>query len=196
MLTAADESDISSRWGWVVLRGVVAVLFGLLFFTRPGPMTLGLVMLFAAYAFVGGIATIITAARRGRAGASWGMFLLDGVLSIAVAIIAVLWPVSTIVAFVWVLAAWAIVSGIVEIGSAINLRKVIEHEWALGLAGAVSIAFGLLLLLRPAAGTLAVVWLLGGYALLFGALMIALGFKMRSLTHGHGVPRAQLPHYG
>jgi uncharacterized membrane protein HdeD (DUF308 family) len=196
MLTSRDELDISSRWGWVVLRGVIAVLFGLLFFTRPGPMTLGLVMLFAAYAFVSGIATIIAAARRGRAGASWGMMLLDGVLSIAVAVIAVLWPVSTIVAFVWVLAFWAIFTGVVEIASAIDLRRVIEHEWALGLAGALSVAFGLLLLLRPAAGTLAVVYLLGGYTLLFGASMIALGFKLRSISHGAVYPGAHLPQHG
>jgi uncharacterized membrane protein HdeD (DUF308 family) len=191
MLTSRDETDLASRWGWVVLRGVVAILFGILSFTRPGPMSLALLMLFAAYAFVGGVATIITAARRGRAGASWGMLMLDGVLGIAVAVVAVLWPVSAIVAFVWVIAAWAIVTGGLEIASAISLRKYIEHEWTLALAGVVAVVFGFMLLLRPAAGTLALVWVLGAYGLIFGATLVALGFRLRSWAHGHG--HGQIP---
>jgi uncharacterized membrane protein HdeD (DUF308 family) len=186
MLTSRDETDLASRWGWVVLRGIVAILFGLFAFARPGAMSLGLVMLFAAYAFVGGIATVIAAARRGRAGSNWGMLLLDGILGIAVAVVAVLWPASTIVAFVWVISAWAIITGALEIASAINLRKVIDHEWALGLAGALSIALGLVMLFRPLAGGLAIVWWLGAYAIAFGALMLVLGFRLRTWAHGHG----------
>jgi uncharacterized membrane protein HdeD (DUF308 family) len=193
MLTSRDETSLASRWGWIVTRGVVAILFGILALSRPGPMTLSLVMLFAAYAFVGGIATIITAAQRGRIGESWGMLMLDGVLGVAVAVVAVLWPASTALAFVWVLAAWAIITGALEIGSAINLRKVIDHEWSLGLAGALTILLGLLMLFRPLAGGLAVVWTLGVYAIIFGVCNIALGFRLRSLTHGH---RGQLPSGG
>ena len=186
MLTSRDETDLASRWGWVILRGVVAILFGLFAFARPGALSLGLVMLFAAYAFVGGIATIIAAAQRGRAGANWGMLMTDGILGIAVAVVAVLWPASAVLAFVWVLAAWAIVTGALEIASAISLRKVVEHEWALGLAGAATVALGLLFLFRPLAGGLAVVWWLGAYAIAFGALMLVLGFRLRSYAHGHG----------
>jgi uncharacterized membrane protein HdeD (DUF308 family) len=175
---------LASRWGWIVLRGVVAILFGLLTFMHPGAMSLSLVMLFAAYAFVGGLATVISAAQRGRAGASWGMLMLDGVLGIAVAVVAVLWPAATALAFVWVLAAWAIMTGALEIGSAVRLRKVIDHEWALGLAGALTVALGVLMLYRPLSGGLAVVWLLGAYALGFGLLMVVLGFRLRSLSHG------------
>jgi uncharacterized membrane protein HdeD (DUF308 family) len=199
MLTSRGDLDLSDRWGWVILRGVVAILFGLFAFARPGAMSLGLLMLFAAYAFVGGVATIITAARRERAGSSWGMLLLDGILGIAVAIVAVLWPATAVVAFVWVLAVWAVVTGALEVASAISLRKVIEHEWALGLAGAVTVALGVLLFLRPFTGAVAVVWWLGAYALAFGALMIGLGFELRSYARGHGrglMPGGQLPHYG
>ncbi|HVU52511.1 MAG TPA: HdeD family acid-resistance protein [Polyangia bacterium] len=199
MLTTRDEVDLSSRWGWVILRGIVAILFGLLAFARPGAMTLGLIMLFAAYAFVGGIAAIIAAAQRSRAGTNWGMLMVDGILGVAAAIIAVLWPATAVVAFVWVLAAWAVATGAMEIAGAISLRKVIEHEWALGLAGLVTVAFGVLMFLRPAIGGLAVVWWLGAYAIVFGALMLALGFRLRGLSHGHTrgqLPTGGVPHYG
>jgi uncharacterized membrane protein HdeD (DUF308 family) len=198
MLTSRDETDLSSRWGWVILRGVVAILFGLFAFARPGPMSLGLLMLFAAYAFVGGVATIIAAARRGRAGSSWGALLLDGILGVAVAVVAVLWPVTALVAFVWVLAVWALVTGALELSAAISLRKVIEHEWAMGLAGAATIVIGVLMLLRPLAGGLAVMWWLGAYAIIFGAMMLVLGFRLRSFAHGHGrgaLPRAAVPQH-
>ena len=161
-------------------------------------MSLTLLMLFAAYAFVGGIATIIAAARRERAGASWGALMLDGVLGIAVAIVAVLWPATALIAFVWVIAVWAIVTGALELASAVNLRKVIDHEWALGLAGALTIVLGVVLLLRPVVGAVVVVWWLGAWALAFGALMIGLGFRLRGVAHGHGghLPAGGLPQHG
>jgi uncharacterized membrane protein HdeD (DUF308 family) len=199
MLTSRDEADLASRWGWVILRGIVAIVFGLLAFARPGALTLGLVMLFAAYAFVGGIAAIVAAAQRGRAGLNWGMLMTDGILGVAAAIVAVLWPATAVIAFVWVLAAWAVVTGALEIASAVSLRKVIEHEWTLGLAGLVTLAFGVLMFARPAIGGLAVVWWLGAYAIVFGALMLAFGFRLRSFAHhgttGH-LPRGSVPHYG
>lgn len=189
------EAGLASRWGWVVFRGVVAILFGLLAFGRPGAMTLGLVLLFGAYAFVGGVAAVIAAARRGRAGSSWGMLFLDGLLGIAVAIFAVLWPARAALAFVWVIAAWAVISGALEIATAIRLRKIIDHEWALGIAGALTIGFGVLAFSRPVVGGLAIVWWMGAYAIAFGVMMIALGLRLRSFfshTHGGHLPPASL----
>jgi uncharacterized membrane protein HdeD (DUF308 family) len=189
-----DEVGLASRWGWVVLRGVVAIAFGLLSLARPGAMSLSLVMLFAAYAFVGGIATVISAAQRGRAGQSWGMLMLDGVLGIAVAVVAVLWPASTALAFVWVLGAWALLTGGLEIGSAISLRKVIRHEWTLALAGLLSVGLGVLMFAQPIIGAIAVVYTLGVYAIAFGGVMIALGFRLRSYAYGHKeLPTGGLP---
>jgi len=181
MLLEKEELGIASRWGWIVLRGVVAILFGLLAFSHPGAMTLGLILTFGAYAFIGGVASIISAARRERAGASWGALLVEGLLGIAVAVMAVLWPATAALAFVWVIGAWAVITGALEIVTAVRMRKVIEHEWTLGLAGAVSVAFGLLMLFRPVIGTLAIVWWLGAYAMVFGILMIVLGFKLRGV---------------
>ncbi|HEY6476284.1 MAG TPA: HdeD family acid-resistance protein [Polyangia bacterium] len=183
MLMAKSELGLASRWGWIVLRGVVAVLFGLLAFAQPGRVGLGLVLMFAVYSFVSGIAALVTAARGGRANdPRWGTFLLEGLVYVAAGIVAVLWPASTAVAFLWVIAFWAIISGALEIASAIRLRKTIEHEWALGLAGALSVVFGLLMLFRPVAGGLAVVWWLGSYAVIFGALLVGLGFRLRRVA--------------
>jgi uncharacterized membrane protein HdeD (DUF308 family) len=196
MLPSEEEREVglASRWGWVVFRGVVAILFGLLAFGRPGAMTLGLVLLFGAYAFVGGISAIIAAARRGRAGSNWGMLFLDGLLGVAVAVFAVLWPASAALAFVWVIAAWAVISGALEIATAIRLRKMIEHEWALGIAGALTVAFGLFALWRPLVGGLAIVWWMGAYAIAFGVFMVVLGLRLRSFfSHTHG---GHLPHGG
>src|SRR4051812_15817182 len=127
MLMEKDELDIASRWGWIVLRGVVAIVFGVLAFSHPGAMTLGLILTFGAYAFVGGVSAVISAARRGRAGASWGALLAEGLLGIGVAVMAVLWPATAALAFVWVIGAWAVITGGLEIATAVKLRKVIDH---------------------------------------------------------------------
>ena len=192
MLEAKETFGLASRWGWVVFRGVIGVLFGLVAFARPGAMAFSMVLVFGCYAFVSGIATVIAAARSGRAGESWGALLVEGLLGIAIGAVAVLWPASTALAFVWALAVWAIASGVLEIVSAVRLRKLISHEWMLAIAGALSIAFGLLMLYRPVAGGLAVVWWLGAYALMFGAMMIVLGFRLRRIAH----PRVQIPTEG
>jgi uncharacterized membrane protein HdeD (DUF308 family) len=184
MLTQREELEFASRWGWVVFRGVVAILFGLVAFAEPRTVGFALVLIFAVYAFVSGIAALVSAARGARAREPrWGTVLLEGLLYIVAGAIAVLWPGSTAVAFVWVIAFWAIFSGALEIASAVRLRHWIEHEWALGLAGAVSILFGLLMLFRPVVGALAVVWWLGAYAVVFGALMIAVGLRLRRFAH-------------
>lgn len=184
-LESRESFGLPTKWGWVVFRGVIAILFGLIAFARPGAMAFSMVLVFGCFAFIGGIATVIAAARSGRAGQSWGALLVEGLLGIAIGALAVLWPASTALAFVWLIGVWAILSGVLEIISAIRLRKLIEHEWAMGIAGALSIAFGLLMLYRPIAGGVAVVWYLGAYALLFGVLMIVLGFRLRSWSRSH-----------
>src|SRR5689334_16029344 len=127
---------LARNWGWVVARGVFAILFGILAFAWPGITWLSLVMLFAAYLFVGGIANVVSAARGGRRGQpSWGSLLFEGIVSIVVAVLAFMWPLKAIVAFVWVAAAWALVTGVLELVAAVRLRRLITHEFWLGLAG-------------------------------------------------------------
>jgi uncharacterized membrane protein HdeD (DUF308 family) len=197
MLAQREELEFASRWGWVVFRGVVAILFGLVAFAEPASVGFVLILTFAVYAFVSGIAALVSAARGARAHEPrWGTVLLEGLLYIVAGAVAVLWPGSTALAFVWVIGFWAIFSGVLEIASAIRLRKWIEHEWILGLAGAVSILFGSVMLFRPFAGALAVVWWLGAYAVVFGTLMIMLGIRLRRFAHslesGGNVPHEGL----
>jgi uncharacterized membrane protein HdeD (DUF308 family) len=113
--------------------------------------------------------------------------LLEGVLSIVAAIVALRWPAAMTLAFVWLLGVWGIVTGVLEIVAAVRLRAIIGREWALGMAGALSIGFGVVLLFRPAAGTLALIWWFGSYALVFGALLVGTGFRLRRFAH-HAEP--------
>jgi uncharacterized membrane protein HdeD (DUF308 family) len=177
------------NWGWVVARGVAAVIFGLGALFAPGGTWVVLMSFFAAYAFIGGVAAIVTAvSRETRADRPWGLLLMEGLLGIAVAVVWVLWPAATSLAFLYVLGSWAVVSGILEIGTAIRLRKIIRGEWMLVLAGVLSLAIGVTIWLWPVAGALALVWWLGGYAIVFGTLLIGVALRLRRLTRGRPAP--------
>ena len=163
-----------------MLEGVAAVAFGLLALSRPG-ITLGaLIVLFAAYAFADGIFAIAGAINRTDLSGHWGARLLRGILSIIAGIVAMTYPAMTAVALLFLIAGWAVVTGIVEISAAIRLRKVISGEWLLITGGVLSILFGLALAAFPGAGILTVVWLIGTYAIIFGALQIGLGIQLRA----------------
>jgi uncharacterized membrane protein HdeD (DUF308 family) len=180
------------NWGWIVARGVAGIIFGLCALFVPGITWVVLMSLFAAYALIGGIAAIVTAlSRETRADRPWGLLLVNGILGIAVAAAWVLWPAAASLAFIYVVGVWAIVSGILEIGTAIRLRKTIKGEWMLALAGVLSIALGVIMWLWPLAGALALVWWIGAYAIVFGALIIGVGLHMRRLTGGR--PTRDLP---
>jgi len=171
----------TDKWWALVIRGIAAVLFGLMAFVVPG-ITLGaLVLLFAAYALVDGIFAIAAAINRTDRSGHWGSMLLRGIVGILAGITAIGWPGITALALLYVIAAWAIVTGILEISAAIRLRKRIKHEWLEIVSGVVSVLFGLAVMAFPGAGILAVLWLVGSYAMAFGVLMIAFGFELRSL---------------
>lgn len=173
-------SVIAKNWWLIVLRGVCAILFGLLAWTRPG-ITLGaLIVLFAIYAFVDGVLAFV-AAISGASGRPWWMLVLEGLVGITAAAAAFLAPGITAIVLLLFIAARAIVGGILQIAAAIQLRKEIEGELWLVLAGAASVLFGLVLVARPGAGALAVIWMIGLYAILFGGLLVALGFRVRTL---------------
>jgi uncharacterized membrane protein HdeD (DUF308 family) len=194
--TMLEGTLLEKKWGWVAARGAAGILFGAIALARPGATWFTLIMLFAVFAFFEGIANVISAAVGSRAGEPrWGTLLVEGLLSIAVAVLAVMSPARMSLALVWLIGFWAILTGGFRIASAIRLRKVINHEWAMGLAGAAGIIFGLLLLFRPVAGALALIWWLGAYAIVFGAMMLVVGFRLRHLKHLHesGSGGAQLP---
>jgi len=171
---------LSRYWWAVVLRGVAAVLFGVMALIWPGITLFVLVALFGAYALVDGVITLATAfgGNRERAG-SRGWLIAQGIAGIIIGILTFAWPGVTALALLWLIAAWAIVTGVLEIVSAVRLRRELRHEWLLALSGALSVLFGILLAVWPAAGALAVVTLIGIYAIVLGAALVALGVRMR-----------------
>ena len=151
-------STVSQFWWMLVLRGAVAILFGILAFMWPGVTLSVLILLFGAYALVDGIAAIIVGIKEYGDRERWWATLLSGLVSAAAGLVTFLMPGLTAIALLSLIAFWAIVRGVFEIMAAIRLRHEIEGELLLGIGGALSIAFGLLMLFFPGAGALAVVW--------------------------------------
>jgi uncharacterized membrane protein HdeD (DUF308 family) len=180
---------LSRNWWVLALRGAIGVLFGLLALAWPGITLEVLVLFFGAWALVDGIFAI-AAALRGQTGQPRWMLLLEGVVGILVWLIAFLAPEAVALAFVYLIAAWALVTGLFEIGAAIHLRKEIENEWLLALSGVLSVVFGLLIAFWPGAAALAFVWLLGAYAIIFGILLLVLAFKLRGRAQAMQAPAA------
>lgn len=172
---------ISKYWWTFLVRGVVAVLFGLGAFVWPG-LTLGvLVILFGAYALADGILAFVCMFSRGRANDRWWTHLLEGVAGIGAGLIAFFWPGLTAMTLLFLIAAWALMTGVFEIIAAVRLRNEIEGEWAFIVSGALSVLFGALLIARPGAGAMAVIWIIGAYAIAFGLLLVMLSFKIKKI---------------
>ena len=183
------------NWGWTIARGVAAILFGLFALTRPGITWVVLMSFFAAYALIDGIGEIVSALSKERPrDRPWGMLFFRGLLGIAVAVLWWAWPVSTSLGFLYVIGTYAILGGLLEIGSAFRLRRIIEHEWRLAFAGLLSVAFGVIVWLRPGIAALALVWWIGAYALVFGVVLVALGLRMhRARRPITGTPTEAVP---
>jgi len=163
----------------LALRGLVAIVFGVLAFVLPGMTLLTLVFLFGAYAIVNGVLALVHAFSAPKGYPRFGALIFTGIISIAAGVLAFVWPGITALSLVLLIAAWAIVNGLFEIATAIRLRRVIEHEWLLVLAGILSVLLGIVILLQPGAGALALVWWIGGFAIAFGVLLVALAFRVR-----------------
>jgi uncharacterized membrane protein HdeD (DUF308 family) len=179
---------LTRNWGWIALRGAVAILFGLLTLFRPGITLEVLILLFGAYALIDGIFMVVSAIANRHGEPRWGTLLFGGLLGIAAGVATFTWPGITATILLAVIAVWAILMGIFEVAAAIRLRKLIDGEWALILAGLLSVAFGVLLVMRPAVGALAIVLWIGAYALISGIVLVALGFRLRSWGHAHPAP--------
>jgi uncharacterized membrane protein HdeD (DUF308 family) len=172
---------LARNWWVLALRGLAAILFGILAFAWPGITLFVLIIFFGAYMLVDGIFAIVAAVRAAGEEARWGLMLLEGILGVVVGLVAFFWPGLTALALLYLIAAWAIVTGIMEIVEAIRLRQEIVGEWALILGGALSVLFGVLLVVIPArAGLLSLTWLIGVYAVAFGVLQVILAFRVRN----------------
>jgi uncharacterized membrane protein HdeD (DUF308 family) len=180
-----DIDTLARNWWVVLLRGIAAVLFGIVSFIAPGSSLVALVALFGAYAFADGILTLVSAVRRRGTQRPWWALVLHGILGIAAGVVTFLWPGLTALALLYLVAGWMLATGVLAIVAAIRLRKTIEGEWLLGLSGVASVIFGVLVALFPGPGALTLVIWIGAYALVFGALLIALSFRLHSWKRSH-----------
>ena len=196
--TINDLSDLRSgspsgmlarNWWLFTLRGVFGIIFGLIALIFPGPTMLSLVIVFSAYMLVDGVAGIISGVRAMRQRDRWGLLIFEGVLDIAAGILAFLWPGLTVLFFVLLVAAWAIVTGALMTTAGFRLN--IDHgRWWLVLGGLLSIAYGVLLVATPLIGAIVLTWWMGAYALVFGIALIIFSFKLRSRQQEHARPAA------
>jgi uncharacterized membrane protein HdeD (DUF308 family) len=165
--------------GWLIIRGVLSLVIGILAFLWPGVTLLLLIALFATYALLDGIVNLVLGFRRTPAhDRSWAQVGL-GIISIGAAVVAVTMPRLTLFWLVMFIAAWAIVRGVLDLLAAVRLRREIEGEWLLALSGVISIVFGIVVFAFPSAGALTIAWLMGMYAAAWGVVLIGLGIRLR-----------------
>lgn len=171
---------LARNWGLILLRGILAIIFGVLTFVWPGITLLTLVLLYGAFAFADGVLAIVAAVRGGAPAPRWWLALV-GVFGIAAGVLTLMWPQITGLVLLYFIAGWAIASGIFEIIGAIKLRKEIDDEWLLIASGILAVAFGCMLALWPGAGALALVLVIGSFAIFYGILLV--GFALRLRKH-------------
>ena len=169
---------LAKNWWLEVLRGVAAIIFGILALANPGIALVTLVLLWGIYALIDGVLAIAAAVMGGNPMPRWWLAIV-GLAGIGAGVMTFVYPVITAFVLLIFIAVWAIVLGIFEIYGAIKLRKEIEGEWFLIFSGALSVLFGLLLLARPGAGALAVIWIIGAYAIILGIIYVMFGLKLR-----------------
>lgn len=172
---------LANRWWLFLLRGIAGIAFGVLAILWPGVALLTIALVWGAYAFADGILALATAISGPRGAAPRWWLVLVGVIGIAAGVLTFLWPGITAGVLLILVAAWAIATGVMEVAGAIALRKEIEGELFLILAGLLSIGFGVAIMLWPAAGALSVVWLIAWLAILGGGAYIGLAFRLRKL---------------
>jgi uncharacterized membrane protein HdeD (DUF308 family) len=166
------------NWWALALRGVVAILFGIIAIVWPAVTATALIVLFAVYVLIDGVFTIVAAVRAARHHARSGPLLLEGILDLIIAAICFLWPMTALVALVYLIAIWAVITGIALIAAGIAFIR-LNGEWLLILCGLISLLLGIILLIQPAAGVVALSWWFGIYALLFGVALLSAAFRLR-----------------
>jgi uncharacterized membrane protein HdeD (DUF308 family) len=170
---------LARNWWLLALRGLLAVVFGVLAFVWPDITLVALVLLFGAYALVDGAFTSFTAIRDREEHEHWKLLLVEGLSGIGAGVLTLLWPGITAFILLYLIAGWALATGLMEIIAAVRLREEIEGEWLFAFSGVLSILLGATLIIRPGAGALGLVWLIGTYAVIFGFTMIVLALKLR-----------------
>ena len=168
---------LSKHWWVIALRGLFAILFGILAFMLPGLTFRVLVLFFGAFALVDGIWAVVHGISQ-----KWLTLFLEGLIGIAAGVFTFFWPGITAFVLIYIIAFWAVITGVLEIVTAIRLRKTITGEWLMALGGIISIIFGVFVATYPRSGALAVIWIIGVYAIVFGLLFMILAFRYRRHT--------------
>lgn len=172
---------LARQWWVLLLNGLCAIAFGILAFAWPGLTLLALIWLFGVYCLADGITAIVVSITKHERGMWWQMLIL-GIVSVVAGIGAIAWPGLTAIALATFIGVWALIRGIFEIIAAFELRKVIDNEWLLALAGLVSILFGIVMVARPGEGAMALVWVIGFYAIARGTLLVMLAIRLRGVN--------------
>jgi uncharacterized membrane protein HdeD (DUF308 family) len=166
-------------WWAFVVRGVFALLFGIVAIVMPGITLEVMAILLAAFLVVDGVFSFAASVQGRKMGVQWGYLLVEGVAGIFIGLFTFVWPGITVMAIILIIGIWAMLTGIIEVLAAVKLRDEIEGEWLLGLGGVLSILFSLVLLVNPGIGAVAIIWMIGVYAVLFGTSLIFLGMRLR-----------------
>jgi uncharacterized membrane protein HdeD (DUF308 family) len=182
---------LAQNWWAVALRGAAAIIFGIIALTATGPAMLSLVLIYGAYMLVDGVFAIVAAVRAARRHDRWGVFVLEGVVSLVAAAVAFLLPGITLIAFVILIAAWAMVSGVVALVAMFRVRRDHGRIW-MGISGVCSIILGIALVIAPLLGAIVLTWWIGAYAIISGVSLLVLAFRLRmhrdDATHAGVMP--------
>jgi uncharacterized membrane protein HdeD (DUF308 family) len=181
-LGSAMVHALAKNWWLLLLRGVAAIIFGLLTFAWPGLTLLTLILFYGAFALIDGVLAIIAAITGGAPAPRWWLAIV-GLLGIGAGLLTFLMPGLTALVLLYFIAGWAIATGLFQIVGAIKLRKEIDNEWLLILGGIISVLFGVAMMLAPGAGALALVWVIGAYSVVIGVIFVALAFRLKKHTH-------------
>jgi uncharacterized membrane protein HdeD (DUF308 family) len=177
--------SLARYWWLIVLRGLLAIAFGVFAYLQPAITLTTLVLVFGAFALVNGVLAVVSAIGGRKTDEHWWVLLLEGVLGILLGVLTLRAPGITALVLVFYIAAWALVTGVLEIVAAIRLRKEIEGEFWLGLSGVLSVGLGILLMVGPGAGALALLWMIAAWAIVFGVVLVLLGFRVRKALAAH-----------
>jgi len=181
-LGSAMVHALAKNWWLLLLRGVAAIIFGLLTFVWPGLTLLTLILFYGAFALIDGVLAIIAAITGGAPAPRWWLAIV-GLLGIGAGLLTFLMPGLTALVLLYFIAGWAIATGLFQIVGAIKLRKEIDNEWLLILGGIISMLFGIAMMLAPGAGALALVWVIGAYSVVIGLIFVALAFRLKKHAH-------------
>jgi uncharacterized membrane protein HdeD (DUF308 family) len=181
-LGAAMVDALAKNWWLLLLRGIAAIIFGVLAFAWPDITLLTLILFYGAFALVDGVLAVVAAITGGAPAPRWWLAII-GLLGIAAGLLTFLKPGLTALVLLFFIAGWAIATGMFQIVGAIQLRKEIDNEWLLILGGVISVLFGIGMMLAPGAGALALVWVIGTYAVIIGGLLVALAFRLKKHAH-------------